>query len=113
MIFRKRDKRGGAPPHVQAEGDTGDGKPEFFHIDFDMLTKGNVVRRRGGVVKQLGVTVEGSTRLVTSGDMVDRTTYEALLAVGAIHPSFRDRKTARGGEIDPEGQNGNPGQPEG
>jgi hypothetical protein len=60
---------------------------EVVRIEFDMMLKGSVYRRRGGNVRQFGVTVHGATRLVTSGDAVDRSTYEALLAAGAIRPA--------------------------
>lgn len=86
MFFRRRQKRGGAPPHVQAGTFESSSSVEFYHIDFDMMLKGAIIKRRGGPVRQLGVTVGGSTRLVTSGDTVDRETYEALLAAGAIAP---------------------------
>lgn len=49
-----------------------------------MMVKGSVYKRRSGLVRQFGVTVDGATRLVTSGDIVDRQTYDALLAVAAI-----------------------------
>jgi hypothetical protein len=49
-----------------------------------MMLKGSFCKRRKKTVRQFGVTVNGATRLVTSGDMVDRETYEALLAAGAI-----------------------------
>ena len=85
MIFRKRDRRGSAPSRVKAESaELSSHAAEFYHIDFDMMLKGAIVKRRSGTVRQFGVTVAGSTRLVTSGDTVDRKTYEALLAAGAI-----------------------------
>lgn len=59
---------------------------EHFHISYDMMVKGFVYKRRSGIVRQFGVTVGGATRLVTSGDVVDRPTYDALLAAGAIRP---------------------------
>jgi hypothetical protein len=59
---------------------------ELFRIDFDMMLKGSVFKRRRGTVRQFGVTVNGSTRLVTSGDVVDLDTYKALVAAGAIRP---------------------------
>ncbi len=84
MIFRKRRRRGGAPPHVEADSPGPSPCAEFYPIEFDMMVKGAVIKRRGGVICQFAVTVGGSTRLVTSGDTVDRETYEALLAAGAI-----------------------------
>lgn len=49
-----------------------------------MMTKGAVIHRKGKVYRQYGVTVRGATRLVTSGDVVDQPTYDALVAAGAI-----------------------------
>lgn len=57
---------------------------EMYVIDFNMMLKGSVYKRRSGNVRQFGVTVDGATRLVTSGERVDRATYDALLDVGAI-----------------------------
>lgn len=61
-----------------------------YPITFEMMLKGSVYKRRGGNIRQFGVTVDGSTRLVTSGDLVDRATYNALVGVGAI----RDLETS-------------------
>lgn len=58
----------------------------FYRIEFDMLKKGSVLRRRGKPIKQFAVTVHTSTRVVTSGDVVDRDTYDALVAAGAVDP---------------------------
>jgi hypothetical protein len=69
--------------------------PGGYLIEFDMMVKGSVYKRRSGLVRQFGVTVDGATRLVTSGDIVDRQTYDALLAVGAI-------RTPRPPATDPE-----------
>ena len=55
-------------------------------IDFDMMLKGSVYNRPSGKVKQYGVTVDGATRVITSGDFVDRDTYDALIKAGAIRP---------------------------
>ena len=55
-------------------------------IDFDMMLKGSVYNRPSGRVKQYGVTVDGATRVITSGDFVDRDTYDALIKAGAIRP---------------------------
>ncbi|NIA16701.1 MAG: hypothetical protein GWP08_21835 [Nitrospiraceae bacterium] len=58
----------------------------MYRIDFDMMLKGSTCKRGRATVRQFGVTVQGSTRLVTSGDVVDAETYNALLAMGAIRP---------------------------
>jgi hypothetical protein len=55
-------------------------------IDFDMMLKGSVYNRPSGKVKQYGVTVNGATRVITSGDFLDRETYDALIKANAIRP---------------------------
>ncbi len=62
------------------------GQRTTVRIDFDMMLKGSVYDRPSGRVRQFGVTVDGSTRVITSGDFVDRETYDALLKAGAIRP---------------------------
>lgn len=84
MFFRKRDRRGDVPLQRRSPSSAVAETPDFFRIDFDMMLKGNMYRRRHGLVRQCGVTVHGSTKIVTSGDVVDRDTYDALVAVGAI-----------------------------
>ncbi len=66
-----------------AELDRGD---EKIHITFDMFTKGSIFDRPSGSVRQIAVTVDGATRLVTSGDYVNRETYDALVNFEAILP---------------------------
>mgnify|MGYP007011821268 CR=1 FL=1 len=58
--------------------------PEGYLITPDMLIRGTVSMRRGKPIRQMGVTVQGSTVLVTTGDIVDQETYDALVALGAI-----------------------------
>lgn len=79
MLFRRRQK------HTPCAdfSDTPE-RPQFFHIDLEAMLKGSFCKRRKKTIRQFGVTVNGATRLVTSGDVVDRETYEALLAAGAI-----------------------------
>ena len=86
MLFRKRDKRGGASYAQQAGATPVDPSPQLYRIGYDMMLKGSICKRRKGPVRQYGVTVNGATRLVTSGDTVDEETYDALLRVGAIRP---------------------------
>jgi len=98
VLFRKRDKRGGAPYPQQVEGNTHpsgdiaptDVRPQLYRIDDDMMLKGSFCKRGNGQVRQHGVTVNGATRLVTSGDTVDKETYEALLRTGAIRPVHQE-----------------------
>lgn len=63
-------------------------RAETYRIEYDMMLKGNVCRRNHGKARQIGVTVNGATRLVTSGDEVDRLTYEALLECGALRKDY-------------------------
>lgn len=86
MLFRKRQKHGGMPSGQGFDSDMPREQQQLFRIDFEMMLKGSTHKRRKGLVRQYGVTVNGSTRLVTSGDVVDLDTYKALLAAGAIRP---------------------------
>ena len=87
MLFRKRNKR---PPSTDLPESTD--RRQFYHIDFEMMLKGSIFKRRRKTVRQFGVTVNGATRLVTSGDTVDRETYDALIAAKAISPPQRLKK---------------------
>ncbi len=67
------------------------GKPDaagLYLIDYEMMLKGSVYKRIHGTVRQMGVTVDGKTCLVTSGDKVDRQTYNALLEAGALREDY-------------------------
>ncbi len=67
------------------------GKPDaagLYLIDYEMMLKGSVYKRMHSTVRQMGVTVDGKTCLVTSGDRVDRPTYEALLDAGALREYY-------------------------
>ncbi len=57
-----------------------------FTVSFERMHKGTVSERDGVPIRQFGVYVDGVIRLVTSGEMVDRETYDALIAAGAIDP---------------------------
>ena len=50
------------------------------------MLKGTVSERDGVPIRQFGVYVDGVVRLVTSGEMVDRETYDALVLAEAIEP---------------------------
>jgi hypothetical protein len=79
---KKKDR---VPPEVRRNAGAASSSG-FLRIEYDMMLKGNIVKRRTGQVRQYCVTVDGSTRLVTSGDVVDQKTYDALVAAGAIAP---------------------------
>ncbi len=75
------------PPTVRGGGDaTRPGEPGFYQIEFDMLLKGSVSRRKGRDIRQFCVMVDGAPRIVTSGDVVDRKIFDALIAAGAVLP---------------------------
>jgi hypothetical protein len=77
MWFRKQSAQG-------ASGRPRAGGADGFLITEDMLIRGTVSMRRGKPIRQIGVTVNGSTVLVTTGDTVSLDTFEALVAVGAV-----------------------------
>ena len=86
-MFRKNRKHSALPPHKR-KGAVAAGESSKLHrVDFEMMLKGSTLKRRGKPIRQFGVTVKGSTRLVTSGDVVDEETYQALIACGAIAPA--------------------------
>lgn len=105
MLFGRRRKHGGLPPASrERDADESGVWPhrrqanpgaELIRIDFDMMQKGHIIQRGKTKFRQCGVTVAGSTRLVTSGDVVDRETYEALLASGIIRPAPQESASRR------------------
>ncbi len=82
-MFRKRKEQGAvkeSPKSAEAPED------RLMRLDFKMMLRGNIIERPDGKVRQIGVTVDGSTKVVTSGDLIDIKTYKALVQVGAIQP---------------------------
>lgn len=100
MLFRKRDKKPVSPQTRPGQG-AGPGEQRLFPIEFDMMVKGSVFKRGRVLIRQYAVTVNGSTRLVTSGDVVDRPTYDALVKAGAIRPPEPPRTNPMGPADDP------------
>ena len=84
LLFDKKKRHRPARMGVQPEPLTRPLSQETRRIDFDMMLKGSVYERRNGPIRQFGVTVDGATRIVSSGDTVDSETYDALVAAGAI-----------------------------
>ncbi len=84
MLFRKR--RPPAALRAKSPVDTAGSLPEWEEItvDYDMMTKGATLQRRGKKVRQFAVMVNGHVQVVTSGDTVDREVFLALLAAGAV-----------------------------
>lgn len=96
MLFRKRDKDRSAVLGGRRDTASSLANPGLYRIEFDMMLKGATIKRGKRTIRQYGVTVNGSTRMVNSGDVVDRETYDALLAVGAIRPASA---AASGGDV--------------
>jgi hypothetical protein len=94
VLFGRHGKANRRPPHLRGDADLGE--REFYTIDFDMMVKGSIYKRRSGLIRQFGVTVNGATRLVTSGDTVDRATYRALLKAGALRTPEETPAGSRG-----------------
>lgn len=84
MWFRKKERLSDVPPHLRSGDTAASQKPAFYRIEFDMMKKGAVLQRRGKPIRQYAVTVNMTTRVVTSGDVVDRETFEALVAAGVV-----------------------------
>lgn len=84
MLFRKQKKSRGI---FSTKGTPASGTESALGlhlIEFDMMLKGSLYTRPTGQVRQFGVTVRGATHLVTSGDVVDEPTYQALVDAGVI-----------------------------
>ena len=84
MLFGKRKNESPKSSEDVSKGNHGVIQGEFYPIDFDMLLKGPIFDRKMGKIRQVTVTVDGATRLVTSGDVVNRDTLDALIASGAV-----------------------------
>ncbi len=87
VLFGRQNKNAGA---ARRDYD-GQAHPELVLITDEMMLKGARVPRRGGTVRQFSVMIGGAIRIVTSGDTVDRSIYEALLAKGAVKPIEDDQ----------------------
>ncbi len=87
VIFGKqRRRRPAQEDEAGPRGGTIRGQCDHFVIEYDMMKKGADVRRKRKTVRQFAVLVGSEVRLVTSGDTVDRETYEALQAAGVLAP---------------------------
>jgi hypothetical protein len=73
----------------------------FVRIEYDMMQKGSHVLRRGVETRQYLIMVNGSVRIVNSGDVVDRETYDALVAAGVLAPP-RGPQRERIDDADPD-----------
>ncbi len=73
----------------------------FVRIEYEMMRKGSHVLRRGVDTRQYLIMVNGTVRIVNSGDTVDRETYDALVAAGAIAPPPPRPQQEESGDTDP------------
>ena len=94
MLFRKQKKSRGIFSTKGTSVSGAEGALGFHLIEFDMMLKGSLYTRTTGQVRQFGVTVRGATHLVTSGDVVDEPTYQALVDAGVI-TAEKDSDAAR------------------
>ena len=88
MLFGKRRETVSSGPHGTAYPAV---EPELYVVAYENMLKGNKLSRRGKPIRQVAVVVEGTVRLVTSGDKVDRRTYEALIGAGVLPPQGQGR----------------------
>ena len=86
-MFGKRKKRGKLAIGRGVDGVEDAGAEEkLICVEFDRMLKGSLYERPEGTVRQCAVTVDGATKVVTSGDWIDQTTYRALLEAKALLP---------------------------
>jgi hypothetical protein len=74
---------GPGTPHKSVPVKNADG---LVRITYEMMKKGSHVTRRGVETRQILVMAGNSVKLVNSGDLVDRETYEALVNMAVIDP---------------------------
>lgn len=86
MLFGKWKTQNSKTRKSSKKNESAPPSEELMLLEFQMMLRGNVVERPEGKVRQIGVTVGGSTKVVTSGDLIDRETYKALIRSGAIQP---------------------------
>ena len=104
MLFGKRRR---IAPVQQTGRSAVSVPPEMYVVAYERMLKGNKLSRRGRPIRQVAVVVHGTVKLITSGDAVDRKTYEALILSGAIAadegiPLPGKLATAEAVEDDPE-----------
>jgi hypothetical protein len=86
VLFGRRKRLGNRPAQAWLKPGNPDPQAGLYHITEDIMRKGSVTVRQGKEVRQYGLSFKGVVRLVTSGDVVDRETYDALIAAGVIDP---------------------------
>jgi hypothetical protein len=74
------------PPEIRETAPPNPEKGNLVAISFEDMVKGSISMRGRKQIRQCCVTVNGASRLVTSGDRVDQKTYRALLEAGAVRP---------------------------
>ncbi len=81
VLFGKRRQSPAARPSGSAPGGAA---ADTYVVAYERMLKGNQLLRRGRPIRQVAIVVHGTAKLVTSGDMVDRKTYEALVLAGVL-----------------------------
>ncbi|HPO13236.1 MAG TPA: hypothetical protein PLI09_07310 [Candidatus Hydrogenedentes bacterium] len=103
MLFRKRRVPHALFSKEQSAQEGAMTEWEIITVEFDMMTKGAILQRRGRKIRQFAVMVNGNVRVVTSGDTVDRETFMAMVAADAVrapwmHPDPPNEIPAKGNE---------------
>jgi len=81
VFFGKRRRSAAVQQPVRPPGSV---PPEMFVVAYEQMLKGNKLLRRGRPIRQVAIVVQGTVKLITSGDAVDRKTYEALVLSGVL-----------------------------
>ena len=87
MLFRKKNR----PPNSVRQAASGQepvaqNPSEYIFIADDMMLKGSPGMQNGTPVKRISIVVNGMIQLISTGDTVDRDTFNALLEMGAVCP---------------------------
>ena len=92
------------PPGLDMDRSAPKARPSgeaFVRIEYGMMQKGSHVVRRGVETRQYLIMVNGTVHIVNSGDVVDRATYDALVAAGVIAPP-RAPQQESGSDTEPD-----------
>lgn len=90
MLFRKKNRPPSSVRQALAgqipDGPAATGASDYIYIDYDMMVKGSPGMTNGKSVKRISIVVNGMIQLISTGDTVDRETFNALLEMGAVLP---------------------------
>ncbi len=104
MLFRKRRMPAALFSKDQMSQDGVMPEWEIITVDFDMMTKGAILQRRGRKIRQFAVMVNGNVRVVTSGETVDRETFMAMVAADAVRAPWAHHGLSEGTAAKEDGE---------